>query len=172
MMRRVVVLGCGGSGKTTFATKLGRGTSLPTIHLDELFWNPGWVPTPEDEFVARQAEEVARETWIIEGDYAGSLEVRTARADTVIFLDLPRRICLRRVILRRLRRRDGSSPAPGCPQKVDLEFLRWIWRWRRDRRPIALAKLEEHASGAHKVVLTSPREVEAFLREQIGHAGR
>ncbi|MFD8491884.1 DNA topology modulation protein FlaR [Amycolatopsis sp. NPDC059657] len=172
MMRRVVVLGCGGSGKTTLAVKLGRSTGLPTIHLDELFWNPGWVPTPKDEFVARQAEEAARDRWIIEGDYAGSLEIRAARADTVIFLDLPRRICLVRVILRRLRRRDGAGPAPGCPQKVDLEFLRWIWHWRRDRRPIALTKLKEHASGARQVVLTTPREVEAFLREQNGQAGR
>ncbi|WP_370945710.1 DNA topology modulation protein FlaR [Amycolatopsis sp. cg5] len=172
MMRRVAVIGCGGSGKTTFAAKLGRGTGIPTIHLDELFWNPGWVPTPKAEFVARQAEEAARETWIIEGDYAGSLEIRAAAADTVIFLDLPRLTCLRRVILRTIRRRGGDGPAPGCPEKADLEFLRWIWRWRRDRRPIALAKLQQHASGARQVVLTTPRQVEAFLREQNGHAGR
>ena len=89
-MKRVAVIGPPGAGKTTFARRLADKTGLPLIHLDAHFWNPGWVPTPREEWRARHAELLSPDEWIIDGVYPGTLEERVAAADTVIFLDVPR----------------------------------------------------------------------------------
>ncbi|MFD4249666.1 hypothetical protein ACFWQL_08005 [Amycolatopsis thermoflava] len=95
-MRRVVVLGCGGAGKSTFSRRLGALLDLPVTHLDHVYWQPGWVPLPAGEFAARQRVLVAGERWLLDGNCGGTLEIRLAAADTVILLDPPRRVCLRR----------------------------------------------------------------------------
>src|SRR5262245_11527403 len=102
-MQRVLVIGSGGAGKSTFATRLGAATGLPVVHLDARYWRPGWVPTPKQEWTRAIDEISARDAWIMDGNYGGTLDRRLAACDTVLFLDLPRVVCLRRVLWRSLR---------------------------------------------------------------------
>lgn len=161
-MKRVAVIGCSGAGKSTFSRRLGAKLGLPVTHLDRLYWRPGWVPAPEDEFHAAQREVVAGDSWVIDGNYSSSWHIRMPRADTVIFLDYPRRICLRRALLRSVRDYGQEKQAAGCPEKMDWEFFTFIWQW-PSRRPRTLARLDEHGSHVRRITLTRPREAEEFL---------
>jgi adenylate kinase family enzyme len=163
IVRKIVVVGCGGAGKSTFARALGARLGLPVTHLDRLFWRPGWQATEERAWREIQRGLVARDAWVLDGNYSGTLDVRLAVADTVIFLDFPRRICLTRVIRRTIASRGRDTQAPGCPDKVDREFLSWIWNFRAHSRPKVLAAVAEHGKHAEHVILGSPREVREFL---------
>ncbi len=165
-MRKVLVIGVGGAGKTTFARRLGERTGLPVIHLDRLYWRPGWVAAPEHEWRATVEALIARDAWILDGNYSGTLDLRLAACDTVFFLDLPRRVCLRGVITRRIRNAGRSRPdvAPGCPEHLSWEFIEWIWTFPRKRRPKVLAKLAALRLDQRAIVLRSRREVDRYLR--------
>ena len=125
----------------------GRRTGLPVIHLDEHFWHPGWVATPSEEWRRDQADLLTGDEWIVDGNYGDTFDVRMARADTVVVLAPPRRVCLTRVLRRSLANWRRAIQAEGCPERFDKEFLRWVWRWQRDSRPRLDAALAEH--GAH-----------------------
>lgn len=143
-MQRVAVVGPGGAGKTTFAADLGRLLGLPVVHLDRHFWKPGWVPTPEEDWRALQAELLAGEQWVVDGNYGGTFDVRFGRADTVIVLAPRPSSCLAGAISRTATNRGRAVQAPGCPERVDFAFLRWIWRYPRDSRPRLDAELARH----------------------------
>ncbi|HEX7316793.1 MAG TPA: DNA topology modulation protein [Pyrinomonadaceae bacterium] len=166
-MKRVLVIGSGGAGKSTFARRLGERLGLPVIHLDVCFWRPGWVETPKEEW--RQTVEglCARESWVMDGNFSGTLELRLAACDTVIFLDLPRAVCVWRALKRWLMYRDARRPdmAEGCGEKFDLKFLDWIWNYPSRSRPKVLARIEEHARDKQVITLRSSDEVEKFLTE-------
>jgi adenylate kinase family enzyme len=162
-VRRIAIVGCAGAGKSTFARDLGRRLGLPVTHLDRLFWQPGWVKTGDDEWREIQRGLVAADAWVLDGNYIKTAESRFTAADTVIFLDLPRWLCLSRVIRRTITSMHRDTQAPGCPDKVDREFLAWIWNFRAHTRPRVLAAMAEHGKNAEHVILTSPREVRAFL---------
>jgi len=164
-MRRVLVIGSGGAGKSTFAARLAERTGLPLIHLDALYWRPGWVEPAKEEWTRRVAQLVADDRWIMDGNYGGTLESRLAACDTVVFLDLPRALCLRRVIGRRIRFRGRARPdmAPGCPEQLSWEFLHWIWSYPATRRPGILRRLAGLRPDQRAVVLQSVSEVARFL---------
>src|SRR5262245_2440742 len=102
-MQRVLVLGCCGAGKSTVSRRLAAVTGLPLIQLDLLYWRPGWTPTPAEEMDALVTRLCAGPRWIIDGNYQRSLPLRLPRADTVIWLDYPRRVCMARVLWRMAR---------------------------------------------------------------------
>lgn len=164
--RRVVVVGCGGAGKSTFSKRLGELLGVPVVHLDSFFWKPGWTETPKEEWEARVADLVRLDAWVMDGNYGGTMEMRLAASDAVVFLDLPRFLCLRRVLERRLRFAGKPRPdmAPGCPERLDLEFLKYVWNYPKTRRPGVLARLEDLPDEKEVLVLRSPREVEGLLR--------
>jgi adenylate kinase family enzyme len=170
----VLVIGSGGAGKSTLARRISEAAALPLVHLDRLFWRPGWVATPREEWERQVAELVAGARWVLDGNYGGTMALRLAAADTVVFLDVPRITCLRRAVVRALRSRRVPRPdmAPGCPERLDLEFLRWIWGYPRTRRPRVLELLAgfERAGGT-AVVLRSRNEIESFLRSTGERAG-
>ncbi|HVF68055.1 MAG TPA: DNA topology modulation protein [Pyrinomonadaceae bacterium] len=172
-MRKVLVIGSGGSGKSTFAERLGGRTGLPVIHLDSFFWRAGWQEPPRDEWAARVDELLKRDAWIMDGNYGGTLERRLAACDTVVFLDLPRVLCLWRVVSRSLRYRGRTRPdmAEGCPEQLTWEFLRWVWTYPRRRRAGVLKRLGELGAGQKAYVLRSRREVRRFL-EESGLSGK
>lgn len=164
-MKRILIIGSGGSGKTTFAKELAERTGLPLIHLDQLFWSPGWVPTPDEEWDALIQRLIAQDQWIMDGNYGRTLPMRFAAADTIIFLDLPRLVCTWRIIARSVRYFGRSRPdvAPGCPERLSWEFLVWVWTYPSRRRPDILRRLESVRVEKQVVVLRSVREVERFL---------
>ncbi|SEP52079.1 DNA topology modulation protein FlaR [Amycolatopsis saalfeldensis] len=164
MLRRVLVFGCSGSGKSTLARRLAARLNVPVTHLDHLYWRPDWVEAPLSDFRAAQAAAVQTNGWVIDGNYSGTMDIRFPLADTVVFLDVSRWTSLRRVLLRTLRERGQDTQAPGCLSKVDLEFIRWIWTWRTSHRSRLLSRIAAEAPTARQVLLSSSREVEAFLR--------
>jgi adenylate kinase family enzyme len=159
-VQRVAIIGSGGSGKSALARQLGAITGLPVIHLDHHYWGPGWVPTPDGQWRDRVRSLLAGDRWIADGNYGGTLDLRADLADTVVLVDLPRRVCLSRA-LRRLR--SPILQAPGCPQKADLAFLRWIWTFPRRTRPRMLQIVESHAPDVDLVVLRNGVDIRAFL---------
>jgi adenylate kinase family enzyme len=167
-MKKVLVIGSGGAGKSTFARRLGAILKLEVIHLDALYWSAGWVEMPKDEWRKTVEDLIKKDSWIMDGNYGGTLDARLAACDTVIFLDIARLICLRRVIKRRVLYRNASRPdmAEGCPEKVNREFIKWIWDYPRKRRPAILEKLQSVARSKQVIVLKSPTEIENFLTNQ------
>ena len=165
-MERVVVMGCSGAGKSTLAVELGRRLDLPVIHLDWHFWQAGWVETPKAAWAEKVRELLQQDRWIMDGNFGGTMALRMAKADAIIFLDFPRRTCLRRVLLRWWTYRGRTRPdlPEGCPEKIDLEFLRWIWNFRRRSRPAVLEALERFRAGRVIEVLHNPAEVRCFLQ--------
>ncbi|HYO62783.1 MAG TPA: DNA topology modulation protein [Pyrinomonadaceae bacterium] len=164
-MKKVLVIGSGGSGKSTFAQRLGRRLDLEVIHLDRHFWGAGWVETPRDEWARRVEELTARDAWVMDGNYGGTLAQRVAACDTIIFLDLPRSVCVWRVVRRALRYRGRTRPdmAEGCRERLTLEFVRWVWNYPERSRPKVLALLDANARAKRVVRLRSRAEVERFL---------
>jgi adenylate kinase family enzyme len=166
VMRRVLIIGSAGAGKSTLATRLAAKLQLPVIHLDAVYWQPGWKETPKDEWQARVAELIQRDAWIMDGNYGGTMEMRVQAADTVILLDTPRTQCLFRVFKRALRYRGKTRPDmnPGCPEMLpDWEFIRWIWTYPKLRRPEILDLLSRHDGEKRILILRSSGDVERFL---------
>jgi adenylate kinase family enzyme len=164
-MNRVLVIGSGGAGKSTFAARLAQITGIPAVHLDSHYWNSGWIQTPAEEWPHRVAELLLQKRWIIDGNYRGTLDQRLAACDTVVFLDLPRLLCFWRVIKRRLRYHGRSRPdmPDGCPEQICWEFARWIWDYPVKEKPKMMEKLASVGRDKRVLVLRSAREVEEFF---------
>ncbi len=165
-MQRIVILGCAGSGKSTLARRLGESLDLPVVHLDALYWRPGWIESDLAAFRDRVAQAVAGDRWICDGGYSRTYDLRFPYADTVTWLQRSRWLCLRRVIWRALSTlgRTRDDMAPGCPEHFpELKFLLFIWTWERLTRPKIEAGLARYAPTTPRIVLSSDAEVEAFL---------
>jgi adenylate kinase family enzyme len=163
-VKRVAVIGSGGSGKSTFARELASRTGLPLVHLARLFWQPGWVPMPDEQWRELEVALVRKDEWIFDGNYGRTLDVRLAAADTVFFFDTPTVLNVAGVLRRWARNHGRALQADGCPERVSLSFLLWVWRYRRRSRPGVLAQLRSHAGGARVVVVRSRRDATAALR--------
>jgi adenylate kinase family enzyme len=164
-MRKVLVIGSGGAGKSTFAKRLGARLKVAVIHLDSHYWRPGWVETPKAEWLKTVEELLERDSWVMDGNYSGTLDHRLKACDTVIFLDLPRTVCLWRVLKRLLMhwRRSRPDMAAGCPENFNLDFIRWVWNYPQRARPKVIRVLGEQAGGKKIIRLQSRAEVEKFL---------
>ena len=144
---RIAIIGCPGSGKSTLAREIAEKTGHPLIHLDYEHWGPGWVPTPKDEWRARQREWVQGGRWIIEGNYHGTMEIRFAAADLVICLDLPRLLCAWRVIKRQNKQRPDMRPdvkVPGIFSAGFAAFFGFVWGFRKNAMPKIYALHEKY----------------------------
>jgi adenylate kinase family enzyme len=166
-MQRVAIIGSSGSGKSTLAVRLGELTGLPVVHIDALSWLPNWVARDLPEFDRLLAAEVARERWIIDGNYSRTMPARLAAADTIIWLDYSRWVCLSRVVKRRIMYHNRSRPdlGGGCKEKLDREFLAWVWNYPTRSRARTIERLREHAKGKTVLRFASPRQVEPWLRK-------
>jgi len=145
-MQRIMIVGSPGSGKTTLARQLGATLSIEVIHLDRHFWQPGWVEPPHDKWIKLQQRLVQRPSWIMDGNYGATQNIRLAVADTIIFLDMPRWVCLWRALKRRVQYHGRSRPdlPPDCPEVLDWVFLQYVWTYPQDRRPKIMQRLAEH----------------------------
>ncbi|MCB9355170.1 MAG: hypothetical protein H6575_11445 [Lewinellaceae bacterium] len=168
-MKRVLVLGSGGSGKTTFSGKLAKATGLPLHHLDAHYWRADWVATPEPQWRERVAALVGQDEWIIDGSYGGTLDLRIPRADAIFFLDISKYRCLWNILLRRIKyaRFTGKSRpgmAPGCQESIWLSFLIWVWRYPVAKKPGVLHAIQtQKRTDANVYIFRSYREMDVFL---------
>ncbi len=166
-VKRIAIIGSSGAGKSTFARQLGTLLTLPVIHLDTLFWQPGWIQMPQNEWSIIQERLIEQETWIIDGNYRSSLDTRFAAADTIIFLDFPMPLCLYRALKRRFQYAGKSRPDmnEGCPERVDWGHIKWIWNYPRYGRVSSVQKMQQYAEGRKIIILRSPKQVKQFLQE-------
>ena len=164
-MERIAIIGCGGSGTSTIARQLGRLLDLPLTHLDAIYYDQDWKPLPHDEFAAKQEKLVAGERWLIEGNYASTLPIRLAAADTVIFLDMPAATCLLGIVQRRWKYRGGQHHQDGVFDRITWGFVTYIWGYRRSMRPKVTALTAEYAPAAKLITLSSRRAANAFLAQ-------
>ena len=174
-MRRVLVIGSAGAGKTTLAIRLGELLGLPVIHLDSLYWQPGWKETPKDSWRQIVAGLVQRKCWIMDGNYGGTLAERLKACDTVVFLAFSRYLCLFRVFRRGILNWGKARPDlnPGCPEHFpDRGFLSWIWGFARSRTPGILEALRACEPEKNIIILRSPSEVPRFLNTVARHSLR
>jgi adenylate kinase family enzyme len=173
-VERVSVIGNSGSGKTTVASSLAARLGIRHIELDAVFHQPGWSRLPVPEFRHRVAEAVTHDAWVMDGNYSVVLDLVWGRADTVVWLDLPRRVLMRRLVIRTLSRlvrrtelwngnrerwRDLASLDP------DRSLLAWAWTQHAPyRRRYEEAMANPALAHLHFARLRTAGEIEAFLR--------
>jgi adenylate kinase family enzyme len=167
-MQRVLVVGCGGAGKSTVARQLSHATGLPLVGLDRAYWRPGWIEPSTAEWRATVVKLAAEPAWVMDGNYSATFDLRMPRADTLVWLDYPRAACLRRVLLRTLKNYGRNRPdmTDGCPERFDAAFLRIIWEFPVKSRPRIVAALECFGSHLRVVQLTEDPAVAAFVQAQ------
>lgn len=162
-MHRVLVIGPCGAGKSTASHQLSRLLNLPLHHLDKMHWNPGWVEGSKTELLEELAPIIATDRWLIDGNYGSTMEPRLRRADTVVYLDYPIRICFWRALRRVWTFKGETRPdmAQGCPERFDLEFFLYILNWNRHARP----KTERLLKGTAADILRfrHPRELREWI---------
>lgn len=160
-LKKVIVIGCPGSGKSTFSKALAQKTGLPLHHLDLMYWNGDKTTVEKSVFLARLSQVLSGEEWIIDGNYASTLELRLAACDTVFFFDLPREVCLAGV---RARQGKQRSDMPWVETEEDEEFLRFITEYREKERPRVLSLLGAQ-KGKSIRIFQSRKEADAALAE-------
>ncbi len=160
-----MIIGSGGAGKSTLAKQLGEILNLPVYHLDSFFWKANWVETDQDDWAALQEKLCVQSTWILDGNYSATMNIRLHACDTVIFLDFPSWLCLYRVVKRFFQYRGTSRPdmTQGCQERLTPQFLLWIWNYSRTKRPQIMAKLEAVKSEKQVIVLRSPQEANQYV---------
>lgn len=167
-MQRIMILGGSGSGKSTLARQIGAITGLPVVHIDPMYWAPGWVPRSAEETRALSLAAAAGQAWVFEGNHTETMEARAERADLIVFLDLPRGLRLWRAVWRSLRHYGRTRPdmPPDCPERLDFGFLKtFVWGYDTRSRPRALAVLDRWRDRRRVVTLRSRAEVQRFLAD-------
>ena len=161
-MQKVIVIGCPGSGKTTFAEKLQKKLDLPLYHLDAIWHKPDKTHIPREEFDAHMAEILATDAWIIDGNYSRTLECRIAACDTVFLFDLPVEVCLEGVISRIGKKRNEM---PWIETELDAEFKAQIEAFPQKELPLTYALLEKYKNDKTVLIFQSRAQADAFLTE-------
>lgn len=163
-MRRLLVIGPCGAGKSTLSVELGKKLGLPVFHMDQLNWRPGWVEGGKDELRAKVDAITATDRWLIDGNYGGTLEGRLRRADTVVYLDYPIRLCVWRLLRRIATYRGRTRPdmTEGCPERFDLEFFLYLLAWNTGPRPRTEARLRGYEGRI--IRLANPRALQNWLK--------
>jgi adenylate kinase family enzyme len=164
--KRVAVIGCPGSGKSTFSRALRDATGLPLYHLDAIYWRDDRTTLSREEFYPLQQEIIARDTWIIDGNYGSTMEWRVEGCDLLGFLGFPTEVCLEGV---RARRGQVRSDIPWVEDGEVEEFMAFIRGFETESRPKILELIEQPPG---KAVLTfkSRRESDAFLEGLRGES--
>ncbi|WP_214699923.1 MULTISPECIES: DNA topology modulation protein [unclassified Exiguobacterium] len=163
-MKRIMIIGSGGAGKSTLARQLGERLQLDVYHLDALMWRPGWVMASREERISIQQQLVKKDEWIIDGNFGNTLDLRLQAADTVILIDLPRIVCIYRVFKRVVRYHGTTRPDMGasCEEKLDFAFLKWVWNFPNIQRLQLLQQIEQHPTKLNLIHLKSSRAVRTF----------
>ncbi|MCT8137185.1 topology modulation protein [Anaerobacillus sp. CMMVII] len=169
-MKRIMVIGVSaGAGKSTLAREISSTLGIDVYHLDCLYWRPGWVESPIEEFRSAQQEIIAKDKWIIEGNYGSTFMVRSERADTMVYIEFPLYVCFYRVVKRWLTNLGKNRPdmADGCPEKLDWKFIKFIATTYHERKKTMEDRLKTFQaldSGKQVFILRNNKQIRAFLK--------
>ena len=161
-MQKIIVIGCPGSGKSTFSKALHKITGIPLYHLDMLFWNADQTTVEKAVFLERLSAVMKKDAWILDGNYSSTMELRMQACDTVIFLDYPLEVCLNGV---KSRKGKARSDLPWIePMEDDREFTDFIKNYNSQGRPKVMELLKTYA---HKniFIFSARAQAESFLSE-------
>lgn len=159
-MKKVIVIGCPGSGKSTFARRLRDSTNFPLYYLDMIWHKADKTNISTEEFDTQLREIFQSDQWIIDGNYLRTLEMRLDQCDTVFFLDFPLEICLSGVESRIGKKREDM---PWIETEFDEEFRQWIYDFHKDQLPKINELLEKYADDKEIVIFTSREEMELYF---------
>jgi adenylate kinase family enzyme len=164
-MERIIVIGCCGAGKSTFARRLHDKTGLELIHLDQLHWSPNWVESDKETMKQRVKQTVEKPKWIIDGNYGSTMDIRIEKADTILYLDYPIWKCLWRVTKRIWQYNGKTRPdmTEGCPERWDWEFIHYVATFNLTKRKAILERLEKVKGQKRIEVFKNDRDAEVFL---------
>ena len=162
-MRKVIVIGCPGSGKTTFAEKLNKITGIPLYYLDAIWHKPDKTHIPREEFDERIKEIFSQSEWIIDGNYKRTIEMRLKECDTAFLFDLPTDVCLQGVINRIGKER---YDLPWLEKELDPEFKKFIEDFPKDTLPYIYELLEKYRD-KDIIIFKSREEADEYLRGDI-----
>lgn len=168
-MQKVAIIGSCGAGKSTLAVNLGKELDLPVIHLDSYYWQSGWQETDAQAWRQIQQELINGKSWIIDGNYGNTLDIRLAAADTIIWLDFNRYLCLWRVFQRYLKYSGKTRPdmAANCPERLTKEFMQYVWSFPQVHRSKITNRLVKYRKQENKqvIILQNPSQVLDLLEQ-------
>jgi len=163
-VRKVLVVGNGGSGKSTFSIRLGASINIPVVHLDEHYWRPNWVETPKDEWRKIVQSLIVADSWVMDGNYSGTLRERMMASDTIIYFNRSRIQCLFGVLSRRISGKRADA-IQGCPERLDLQFIKWIWKYPKVNHPTIMKLLDEFRTTKEIIVIKNRRSARKLIEE-------
>lgn len=171
--KKISVIGPPGSGKSTLSIRLGKILGIDVHHLDRLWWLPDWKESSTEEFDRKLGLLLSNSSWIIDGNYQRTIERRIQSSDTVIWLDFGRTVCLYRVLKRILKFKLGErreDMTEGCDERLDMEFMKWIWNYRKREWYFTKDLVQEYGNGRDIIILRNPREASRFLKSLFQRA--
>ncbi len=163
IMKRIMIIGNGGAGKSTLAKALAEKLKLPLYHLDKIFWLPGWKELERDVMNEKVLKIINEDEWVIDGNYRRTIAKRAERADTIIYLNFSTVACLYGIIKRRLSNEKRTDITEGCPEKIDMKFLSWVLFYKRSSAPGVRELLNTLPEEKKVIELKSRKEVNLFL---------
>jgi adenylate kinase family enzyme len=166
-MKKVMVIGCCGSGKSTFSKKLQSILKLELIHLDQYYHKPNWEEPEKAEWERIVYSLIQKPSWIMDGNFSGTMGVRIKSADTIIYLDYPTLKCCWRVILRIFKNHGNirSDMANGCKEQFNLEFLHFVLTFNSKFRKGIIQKLNLVKDEKKVLVFKTDKQADKFLSQ-------
>lgn len=163
-MKRAVVIGCSGSGKSVFSRKLRDVTGSPLFYLDMIWHKPDGTNISREEFDEKLSSIISRDSWIIDGNYQRTLETRIKACDTVFLFDLPTEICIEGALSRIGKKREDM---PWFENELDPEFRQWIENFRANQLPEIYRLLEKYENGREIVVFRTREQADKFIEKLV-----
>lgn len=163
-MKRVMIIGCPGSGKTTLSHEIAKILRLPLYHLDLVMWQENWTAVPYQEFIAEQNKIIATESWVVDGNFTKSIPARIMASDTIVFLDVPRFICLYRLLKRYVKYFGKNRPDMGGGNKEAIKWAQFKFVMTYPRTKV-YGFLKEVPSDKRLFILRSHQDTKNMLAE-------
>jgi len=162
-MKKIIVIGCPGSGKSTFSRTLQKMTGIPLFHLDMMYWNSDRTTVDKAVFRERLSNTIQKDEWIIDGNYGSTIELRLQACDTVVFLDYPLDVCLNGIKERRGKPRT-DMPWIENEDEEDAEFIEFINNYNAESRPKVMRLLDKY-SDKDIYIFNNREEADEFLNQ-------
>lgn len=164
-MKKIAIIGSGGAGKSTLARQLSILLDIPVYHMDAFFWKPGWQSIGREELITETTKILEEnDSWIIDGNYGATMDVRLEQADTIIFLHYKTITCLYGITKRRIQYHNKTRPDMGkdCPEKLDWEFFQWVRQFNKKKVPSIYERLSK-LKNKDILVFRNRKQVKKYL---------